>query len=156
MAVAEPGTMAGQALSGLKVLDFTQALAGPIAGRLMADQGAMVIHVESVTRVDLERVIPPFKGQKPGVNLGLVFADFEAGKYGVTLNMESPRGRQVAARLVAVGRCRRRQPHAGGAGEVGTGLRRSDQNEAGHHPGAPHQPGRSGPLGKASRAMAPP
>ncbi len=97
---SEGGPTPGGALSGLKVLDFTQALAGPIAGRLMAEQGAMVIHVESVTRVDLERVIPPFKGGKPGVNLGLVFADFEAGKYGVTLNMENPRGREVARRLV--------------------------------------------------------
>lgn len=47
-------------LSGLKVLDFSTLLPGPFATLMLADLGAEVIHVESPTRVDLVRVMPPY------------------------------------------------------------------------------------------------
>ncbi len=91
-----------QAFAGLKVLDFTQSLAGPWATRLLADQGATVIHVESAMRPDMFRVSPPFKGMTPGINRGLVFADFQAGKYSLSLNMGHPRqAGEIARKLVA-------------------------------------------------------
>lgn len=47
-------------LAGLKVLDFSTLLPGPFATLMLADLGAEVIHVESPTRVDLVRVMPPY------------------------------------------------------------------------------------------------
>ncbi len=47
------------ALSGLKILDFSTLLPGPYATMMMADMGAEVLRVESPTRPDLVRDIPP-------------------------------------------------------------------------------------------------
>ncbi len=91
-----------QAFAGLKVIDFTQALAGPWATRLLADQGATVIHVESMVRPDMFRVSPPYKGMTAGINRGLVFADFQAGKLSLALNMAHPRqAAEIARKLIA-------------------------------------------------------
>ncbi len=48
------------ALQGLKVIDFSTLLPGPFATMMLADMGAEVIHVESPTRVDLVRIMPPY------------------------------------------------------------------------------------------------
>ncbi|AXY59247.1 CaiB/BaiF CoA transferase family protein [Acinetobacter sp. WCHAc010052] len=48
------------ALNGLKVLDFSTLLPGPFATLYLADLGAEVIHVESPTRPDLVRLLPPY------------------------------------------------------------------------------------------------
>ena len=47
-------------LSGLRVLDFSTLLPGPFATLMLADLGAEVVHVESPTRVDLVRLLPPY------------------------------------------------------------------------------------------------
>lgn len=47
-------------LAGLKILDFSTLLPGPFATLMLADLGAEVIHVESPTRVDLVRIMPPY------------------------------------------------------------------------------------------------
>jgi len=46
-------------LSNLKVLDFTTLLPGPFATMKLADLGAEVLRIESPTRVDLIKVMPP-------------------------------------------------------------------------------------------------
>ena len=48
------------ALHGLKVLDFSTLLPGPMASLYLADLGAEVVHIESPTRIDLMRVLEPF------------------------------------------------------------------------------------------------
>ncbi len=48
------------ALNGLKVLDFSTLLPGPFATMYLADLGAEVIHIESPTRPDLVRIMPPY------------------------------------------------------------------------------------------------
>ena len=48
------------ALKGLKVLDFSTLLPGPFATLYLADLGAEVTHVESPTRPDLIRLLPPY------------------------------------------------------------------------------------------------
>ena len=60
--------MAGKALTGVKVADFTWSVAGPLTVKVLADHGAEVIHVESSTRPELLRVLPPYKDKKPGLN----------------------------------------------------------------------------------------
>ncbi|MCJ8205664.1 CaiB/BaiF CoA-transferase family protein [Pseudomonas sp. RGM2987] len=46
-------------LASLKVLDFSTLLPGPFASLLLADMGAEVLRIESPTRPDLLRVLPP-------------------------------------------------------------------------------------------------
>jgi len=46
-------------LASLKILDFSILLPGPFASLLLADMGAQVLRVESPTRMDLVRVLPP-------------------------------------------------------------------------------------------------
>ena len=52
------------ALSGLKVIDFSTLLPGPFATLMFADMGAEVVHIESPTRVDLVRVMPPYANRQ--------------------------------------------------------------------------------------------
>ena len=56
--------MARNALKGLKVADFTWSVAGPLTVKFLADHGAEVVHIESSTRPELLRVLPPFKDRR--------------------------------------------------------------------------------------------
>ncbi|NWA81685.1 CaiB/BaiF CoA-transferase family protein [Pseudomonas sp. D2002] len=46
-------------LASLRVLDFSTLLPGPFASLMLADMGAEVLRIESPTRMDLLRVLPP-------------------------------------------------------------------------------------------------
>lgn len=46
-------------LASLKILDFSTLLPGPFASLLLADMGAEVLRIESPSRMDLLRVLPP-------------------------------------------------------------------------------------------------
>jgi len=89
------------ALDGVKVADFSWYAAGPIITKYLAAHGAIVIHIESSIRPDLSRLSPPFKDNKPGINRSGCFAASMCGKYGITLNLNHPRGVEIAKRIVA-------------------------------------------------------
>jgi crotonobetainyl-CoA:carnitine CoA-transferase CaiB-like acyl-CoA transferase len=81
-------------LDGLKVLEIDLLIAGPMAGSLMADFGAEVIHLED-----------PLKGD-PGRNMGLMkegkglwWKVSARNKRCVTLNLRSEEGRAIVRRL---------------------------------------------------------
>jgi len=94
-------------LAGLTVLDLTLALAGPFATFLLAGLGARVIKIENPCAPDPCRQNPPYLGSN-GVSLGRKNEDDISvsalnrlrGKYGVTLNLKKPGGREVFADLV--------------------------------------------------------
>ena len=90
-----------RAFEGLKVLDFTWVAIGPMATRYLADHGATVVKVESEHRVETLRRGHPLKDNTPGVNRSGYFANYNANKYSLTLNMTHPRAMEVARRLVA-------------------------------------------------------
>ncbi|MEU8223065.1 CaiB/BaiF CoA-transferase family protein [Kribbella sp. NPDC048915] len=86
-------------LAGVRVLDLTNVLAGPFAGYQLALMGAEVIKVEVPGSGDLARHL----GGDPELSadgLGISFLAQNAGKRSVTLNLKSPRGREVFERLV--------------------------------------------------------
>lgn len=87
--------------SSLKVADFSWAAAGPITTRFLADYGATVVRVESSVHMDSVRFGGPFRDGVPNTNRSGFFAEFNAGKLGITLNMRSDEGRSLARDLIA-------------------------------------------------------
>lgn len=83
-------------LAGLKVLDFTWSMAGPMVTRVLADYGATVVKVESATRPDNARALRPLRG---GTGPSAAFGSFNAGKLGLGLNLSRADGRAVALDL---------------------------------------------------------
>lgn len=92
--------MTKQALEGIKVADFSWVATGPLSIKYLADHGATVVHVESHTRPDSIRVATPFKDGKPGIDHSGFFTDHNSSKYGMSLNLNKPKGREIAQRLV--------------------------------------------------------
>jgi benzylsuccinate CoA-transferase BbsF subunit len=93
--------MARQALAGLRVIDFTWVGVGPLLTKYLADFGAEVIRIESRTRLDSFRYAPPFVEEKPGIERSGHFLNLNTSKSHVTLNLNHPKGRDLARRLTA-------------------------------------------------------
>jgi len=88
-------------LKGLRVLDLTWVVAGPAATRTLADFGATVVRVESSKRVDAARTQLPFKDGVAGPERSAVYANYNAGKLGLALNLAKPEAREVIRGLAA-------------------------------------------------------
>jgi crotonobetainyl-CoA:carnitine CoA-transferase CaiB-like acyl-CoA transferase len=89
-----------RALAGVKVVVFGGFAAGPWIGKVMANHGATVIHVESGARPDGFRLqYPPFAGNRRGINRGGCFSYFNDSKHGITLDVKHPEGAALARRL---------------------------------------------------------
>jgi len=89
-----------QALAGLNVACFGGYAAGPHIGKVLANYGARVVHVEAKERPDGFRLqYPPFAGNRPGINRGACFSYFNDSKYGVTIDLKKPAGVELARRL---------------------------------------------------------
>jgi benzylsuccinate CoA-transferase BbsF subunit len=91
------------ALQGIRVADFSWFGAGPIAGGFLAQHGAEVIRVESATRPDGLRSTQPVPPGKEGFNVSGYYNNFNANKLSLTLNMNHPKARDVALKLI--GQC---------------------------------------------------
>ncbi len=87
-------------LAGLKVADFAWVMAGPAGSRYLADYGATQVKIESATRIDTARTLNPNFAGQPGPERSGLFANVNAGKLGLTLNLATPAGRELALRLV--------------------------------------------------------
>jgi benzylsuccinate CoA-transferase BbsF subunit len=93
--------MQTKALEGVKVADFTWVAAGPLTMSYFAQCGATVVKVESGKTPDNLRLFPPNKDGTAGVNRSLVFSSENAGKFGMTINLNHPKGIEVAKKLIA-------------------------------------------------------
>jgi crotonobetainyl-CoA:carnitine CoA-transferase CaiB-like acyl-CoA transferase len=82
-------------LQGVRVLDFTTLLPGPLATMMLADLGADVLRVEAPGRPDLVRLQPPFDG---GVSAAHGFLG--RGKRSIALDLKRPGAAEVVKRLV--------------------------------------------------------
>ena len=82
-------------LNGIKVLDLSKVLAGPLCAQYLGDLGAEVIKVEAVGQGDETRGWPPF----PAPGLGTVFLSANRNKRSIAINMKSDRGRKLVHEL---------------------------------------------------------
>jgi len=82
-------------LDGIRILDFSRVLAGPMATQILAELGAEVIKIERPDAGDETRSFEP---RVESGDSGYFFA-FNRGKKSVTLNLKSPRGQDIARRL---------------------------------------------------------
>lgn len=82
-------------LQGVRVLDLSKVLAGPLCTQYMADMGADVIKVEASGKGDDTRSWPPFHDGD-----GTVFLSCNRNKRSIALDLKSARGREVVQRLV--------------------------------------------------------
>jgi succinate---hydroxymethylglutarate CoA-transferase len=90
-------TQAGQgALSGIRVLDLTRVLAGPLCTMMLGDMGADIIKVEPPgSGDDTRRWGPPFAAGESAY-----FLCANRNKRSMTLNMAVPAGQKVLAGLI--------------------------------------------------------
>lgn len=86
------------ALDGVRVIDFTQMLAGPFCTQLLADQGAEVIKVEPVGGEDT-RGAGPFRAEDTLRAFGGYFASVNRNKRSIGLNLKDPEAREIALAL---------------------------------------------------------
>lgn len=88
-------------LEGLKIIDFTWLISGPIACKFLADYGAEVVKIESSSVPDNIRITTPFNANIAGVNRSATFANYNSSKYSLSLNLKHPKASNIAKKLVA-------------------------------------------------------
>lgn len=91
--------MALDFLSGLKVLDLGKGVSAPFCAKMFADLGAQVIKVEPPGG-DVSRTMGPFPDDVPDREKSGMFLALNTNKLGVTLNLETPTGRDLLSQLV--------------------------------------------------------
>jgi crotonobetainyl-CoA:carnitine CoA-transferase CaiB-like acyl-CoA transferase len=109
-----------RALEGVRIIDLTWLQVGPQATRILASFGAQVIRIEWRKRgaIDFLRYFQPFApnhatsdggrvqgaapshGVRGNYDRGAYFNNTNPGKYGVTLNLNHPKGRDLLKRMV--------------------------------------------------------
>lgn len=84
------------ALTGIRVVDLSRVLAGPMCSQMLADHGADVIKVEPPGGDDTRTLGPPFdlKGDAS------YFSALNRGKKCISIDLSKPQGRQVLERLL--------------------------------------------------------
>lgn len=87
------------ALADLRVVDLTQMLAGPICTQILADQGAQVIKVESLTG-DGIRSSGPFRSDDTQRAFGGYFQSVNRNKSSVALDLKHAEGKALLLQLI--------------------------------------------------------
>jgi crotonobetainyl-CoA:carnitine CoA-transferase CaiB-like acyl-CoA transferase len=86
-------------LTDIRVIDLTQALAGPYCTMILADLGADVIKVEPPSG-DMSRLVPPFTESDTERHFGGYFASINRDKRSVVLDLKQETDRQRLLALV--------------------------------------------------------
>jgi len=84
----------GGPLAGVKILDLSAVLSGPLAAALLGDQGADVIKVEAPGIGDILRWICSTRGGMPGL-----FHVANRGKRAIVVDLRKPRGVEIVRSL---------------------------------------------------------
>jgi benzylsuccinate CoA-transferase BbsF subunit len=88
-------------LSNLRIANFGWVWAGPVTGQTLGFLGADVVKIESQTRIDLTRTLPPFAEGEGGPNRSLSNHACWAGNGSVTLNLKKPEAIELAKEFIA-------------------------------------------------------
>jgi crotonobetainyl-CoA:carnitine CoA-transferase CaiB-like acyl-CoA transferase len=83
-------------LDGVNVVDLSVMISGPLAGMMLADQGADVVKVESPGLGDVMRFLGSNKGGMTGI-----FLNNNRGKRSLVVDLKKPEGLEVVTKLVA-------------------------------------------------------
>jgi CoA:oxalate CoA-transferase len=86
-----------KALEGVRVLDFTQYLSGPVGTMVLCELGAEIIKVEMPGKGEPERLAMPLTPKRESYQ----FLSYNRGKKSITLNLKSPKGLEIARKLAA-------------------------------------------------------
>ncbi len=85
----------GHLLTGIRILDFTRALAGPTCTRMFAEMGAEVIKIESAPLGDMTRQVSKLKGERSFYHI-----QHNLNKKSVCVNLRNPEGLSLVKELV--------------------------------------------------------
>jgi len=85
-------------LSGLKILDFTSLLPGPLATMNLADLGAEILKIESPSKPDLVRFIPPFIDKERKISC--VHGYLNRNKRSLALNLKQKESASIMEKLI--------------------------------------------------------
>lgn len=90
------GTRPSGPLAGMRVLDLSHVMAGPVCGLMLADMGADVVKVEKIEGGDdTRRILPPdINGE------AAAFMMMNRNKRGIALDLKHPKGKEALLRLV--------------------------------------------------------
>ncbi|MBZ0113535.1 MAG: CoA transferase [Thermoanaerobaculia bacterium] len=84
-------------LDGVRILDFSRVLAGPLATQILSDLGAEVLKIEAPWGDDTRRWGPPFQGE-----MSAYFQSANRDKRSLVLDLASDQGSARAGELIAV------------------------------------------------------
>lgn len=93
--------MAVETLQGIRVLDLSRVLAGPLCAQYLADMGAEVIKVEDAVEGDEARGWPVFREGENGLRTSAVFMSVNRNKRAIAVDLKHPDGLAIIDRLAA-------------------------------------------------------
>jgi benzylsuccinate CoA-transferase BbsF subunit len=91
----------GRPLESVRILDLCWVGAGSYTTRILADLGADVVKIESHRKVDGLRLAGPFAPVPRSLNTSGYFADRNASKRSVTVDLTKPAGQEIVLELAA-------------------------------------------------------
>nr|WP_145549886.1 CoA transferase [Variovorax boronicumulans] len=92
----EVGNRFRGALAGLRVIDLSRVLAGPLCTQMLSDHGADVVKIEPPTGDETRGLGPPFDSNGDAA----YFTAVNRGKRGLAMNLADPVGRETLFRLL--------------------------------------------------------
>lgn len=90
-----PAAQASGALKGIRVIDLSRVLGGPLAGQILADHGADVIKIEPPQGDETREWGPPFQG-----DASAYFLNVNRNKRALSLDLSKEEGREALLRLL--------------------------------------------------------
>ena len=88
-------------LQGLRVVELGESTSAPYCAKLLADMGAEVVKIERPGIGDQAREYGPFLNDQPHPERSGLFLYLNANKQGVTLDLETPTGREILGGMLA-------------------------------------------------------